>query len=101
MKRQCLKYLTQEQGIDRTWIYELKLSSQDNVSKLVVARNIEEMVENIPVNNIWMKKWAIKGIFLLCKKIELADQRSFYAKFVITKEDLRSELSELPVLLCV
>ena len=52
MKRQCLKLLSQEQGIGRTWIYELKSFSQNNVSKLVVARNIEEKVENIPVNNI-------------------------------------------------
>ena len=37
---------------------------------MAVSRNINEMLENAFIDNIWMKKSAVKGFLSLCRKIE-------------------------------
>ena len=37
---------------------------------MAVSRNINEMLENAFIDDVWMKKSAVKGFLSLCRKIE-------------------------------
>ena len=54
---------------------------------MAVSRNITEMLENAFINNIWMKKSAVKGFLLLCRKIE-PSVKILYSEVFIGKDDM-------------
>ena len=55
---------------------------------MAVSRNINEMLENAFIDNIWMKKSAVKGFLSLCRKLNPVSVKILYSEVFIGKDDM-------------